>query len=118
MKVLEINDITKLFGGVISLKKVNIEVEEGSIHGLIGPNGAGKTTLFNLITGILTPNIGSIRFQGKNLESFKPHQRTALGICRTYQNIKLFKSLTVLENVMVARPYHMRFVFVQLGLKC
>jgi branched-chain amino acid transport system ATP-binding protein len=118
MKVLEIGDVTKSFGGVVALNKVNMEVEEGNIHGLIGPNGAGKTTLFNLITGILTPNIGSIRFQGKNLEGLKPHQRTALGICRTYQNIKLFKSMTVLQNVMVARPYQMRLAFVQLGLKC
>jgi len=117
MKTLVMTDVTKAFGGVTAVSNVRLEVEEGRIHGLVGPNGAGKTTLFNLITGVLTPNSGSIQFQGRNLDGLKPHKRTALGICRTYQNIKLFKSATVLDNVMVAMPYRMRSAILQLAIK-
>lgn len=115
LKILEIKDITKYFGGNAALKQVNMEVEGGMIHGLIGPNGAGKTTLFNLITGTLIPNKGSIRFRGNDLVHLKPDQRTSLGICRTYQNIKLFKSMTVLENVMVARHCRTKSDLIQLA---
>jgi branched-chain amino acid transport system ATP-binding protein len=117
MKDLVMSNVAKAFGGVVAVSNVTMEVEEGSIHGLIGPNGAGKTTLFNLITGVLTPNSGLIQFKGKNLARLKPHERTALGICRTYQNIKLFKSATVIENVMVAMPYRMRSALKQLVMK-
>jgi branched-chain amino acid transport system ATP-binding protein len=117
MKNLVLHDVTKAFGGVVAVSNVTMEVEEGSIHGLIGPNGAGKTTLFNLITGVLIPNSGLIRFKDKNMARLKPHERTALGICRTYQNIKLFKSATVMENVMVAMPYRIRSGLKQLVIK-
>jgi branched-chain amino acid transport system ATP-binding protein len=117
MKNLVLHDVTKAFGGVVAVSNVTMEVEEGSIHGLIGPNGAGKTTLFNLITGVLIPNSGLIRFKEKNMARLKPHERTALGICRTYQNIKLFKSATVMENVMVAMPYRIRSGLKQLVIK-
>lgn len=117
MKTLVMTDVTKAFGGIVAVSHVDLKVEEGSIHGLVGPNGAGKTTLFNLMTGVLTPDSGSIQFRGRSLEGLKPHKRTALGICRTYQNIKLFKSATVLENVMVAAPYHMKSALVHLALK-
>lgn len=111
-----IKDITKYFGGIGALIQVNMGVEEGMIHGLIGPNGAGKTTLFNLITGTLTPDKGSILFRGNDLVHLRPDQRTFLGICRTYQNIKLFKSMTVLENVMVARHCRVKSYLIQLAL--
>jgi branched-chain amino acid transport system ATP-binding protein len=117
MKNLVLHDVMKAFGGVVAVSNVTMEVEEGSIHGLIGPNGAGKTTLFNLITGVLIPNSGLIQFKEKNMARLKPHERTALGICRTYQNIKLFKSATVMENVMVATPYRMRSGLKQLVIK-
>jgi branched-chain amino acid transport system ATP-binding protein len=117
MKNLVLKNVTKAFGGVAAVSDATMEVEEGSIHGLIGPNGAGKTTLFNLITGMLNPNSGLIQFNGRNLARLKPNQRTALGICRTYQNIKLFKSATVLDNVMVAMPYRMKSALIQLVIK-
>jgi branched-chain amino acid transport system ATP-binding protein len=117
MKNLVLSDVVKAFGGVVAVSSVTMEVEEGSIHGLIGPNGAGKTTLFNLITGVLVPNAGLIRFREKDLARLKPHERTALGICRTYQNIKLFKSASVLDNVMVAMPYRMKSALIQLAIK-
>jgi branched-chain amino acid transport system ATP-binding protein len=117
MKNLVLHDVMKAFGGVVAVSNVTMEVEEGSIHGLIGPNGAGKTTLFNLITGVLIPNSGLIQFKEKNMARLKPHERTALGICRTYQNIKLFKSATVMENVMVAMPYRIRSGLKQLVIK-
>jgi branched-chain amino acid transport system ATP-binding protein len=117
MKSLVLHDVMKAFGGVVAVSKVTMEVEEKSIHGLIGPNGAGKTTLFNLITGVLIPNSGSIQFKGKEMTGLKPHERTGLGICRTYQNIKLFKSATVIDNVTVAMPYQIRSGLKQLLIK-
>jgi branched-chain amino acid transport system ATP-binding protein len=117
MKNLILHGVMKAFGGILAVNNVTVEVEEGTIHGLIGPNGAGKTTLFNLITGVLMPNSGLIRFKEKNLAPLKPHERTALGICRTYQNIKLFKSATVMENVMVATPHRLRSLLKQLLIK-
>jgi branched-chain amino acid transport system ATP-binding protein len=117
MKNLVLRDVTKTFGGVMAINAVSMEVEEGAIHGLIGPNGAGKTTLFNLITGVATPNRGFIEFQGKNLDRLRPHERTALGICRTYQNIKLFRTATVIGNVMVAIRYGVKATLWQLVVK-
>jgi branched-chain amino acid transport system ATP-binding protein len=117
MKSLTLQNVTKSFGGVAAVNDVTMEVEEGAIHGLIGPNGAGKTTLFNLITGALSPSSGSIRFHGKTLARLKPHERTGLGICRTYQNIKLFKTASVIENVMVAMPYPMKSALLHLVTK-
>ena len=98
--LLEIKNITKAFGGVIATNDVSADVEEGKIYSIIGPNGAGKTTLFNLITGAYTRTSGSILFNGKQIDMLKPPQIHEMGIARTFQNIRLFKQMTVLENVM------------------
>lgn len=99
---LELSGISRHFGGLKVLQDVNLQVPAGGIFGLIGPNGAGKTTVFNLITGVYKPNIGVIRFRGEDLSQKKPSQIAHLGIARTFQNIRLFGQLTVLENVLVA----------------
>jgi branched-chain amino acid transport system ATP-binding protein len=103
MALLEINDLTWDFGGVRAIDGLGLEVEEGQIVSVIGPNGAGKTTLFNLITGLIMTNQGEIRFDGRNIVGLRPSQILAAGIARTFQNVRLFPDMTVLENVMVAR---------------
>ncbi len=100
---LEIAQVTKSFGGLVAVCDVNLSVNKGEIIGLIGPNGAGKTTLFNLVTGICSPTSGEISYCGKSLVRLKPHQITGLGMARTFQNIRLFHEMTVLENVMIGR---------------
>jgi branched-chain amino acid transport system ATP-binding protein len=114
--VLELASISKNFGGLHVLHDVNLTVPEGTIYGLIGPNGAGKTTVFNLITGLLAPTSGSVRFDGRDLLKRKPHQITRLGIARTFQNIRLFKEMTLLENVVVGSYRHMDYGFASLLL--
>lgn len=99
--VLKIQNITKKFGGIKALSDVTFEINEGEILGLIGPNGAGKTTMFNMITAMLTPTSGEIYFSGDKITHLKPFQITERGICRTFQNIRLFPDMTVLENVMM-----------------
>jgi branched-chain amino acid transport system ATP-binding protein len=99
---LELRAVTKTFGGLRAVGDVTLSVPEGSIFGLIGPNGAGKTTVFNLITGVYKPNVGTIRFRGEDLSQKKPSQIARIGVARTFQNIRLFGQLTVLENVLVA----------------
>ncbi len=101
--MLEISNVSKNFGGLMALDQVNLQLEQNNIYGLIGPNGAGKTTLFNLTTGLLPVSGGSIQFQGQELTSLHPHQIARLGIARTFQNIRLFASMTVIENVLVAQ---------------
>jgi branched-chain amino acid transport system ATP-binding protein len=101
--MLEISNVSKNFGGLMALDQVNLQLEQNKIYGLIGPNGAGKTTLFNLTTGLLPVSGGSIQFQGQELTSLHPHQIARLGIARTFQNIRLFASMTVIENVLVAQ---------------
>lgn len=101
--LLQINSVTKYFGGLKALSEVNIVVNANEIVGLIGPNGAGKSTLFNIITGIYPLDKGEIIFMDKNISHYKPHQIISLGIARTFQNIRLFANMTVLENVMVGR---------------
>jgi len=103
MALLEVSGIHKRFGGLHAVNDVSFGVEEGSIKAVIGPNGAGKTTLFNLITGTLGATSGKATFRDKSLLGKKPHQVAALGMARTFQNIKLFHDMTVLENVMVGR---------------
>ena len=98
--LLEIDHITKAFGGVIATNDVTASVEEGKIFSIIGPNGAGKTTLFNLITGAYTRTSGTITFGGKKIDTLTPPEINKLGIARTFQNIRLFKQMSVLENVM------------------
>jgi len=99
--VLDVRDLTKNFGGLVAVNRASFSVNAGEILAVIGPNGAGKTTIFNLITGMLTPDEGEIRFQGRPLAGLKPHQIARLGISRTFQNLELFRAMTVAENVMV-----------------
>jgi len=101
--MLEIVNVTKNFGGLTALDDIGIQVKEKQIYGLIGPNGAGKTTLFNIITGFLTATGGSIQFSGKELTRLPPNKIARLGIARTFQNIRLFGTMTVMENVLVAQ---------------
>ncbi len=98
--ILKLNEITKYFGGIAAVEDVEFEVKEGNIVALIGPNGAGKTTLFNIITGALSPNQGSIIYKGKDMIGNKPFQMASAGITRTFQNLQLFGGMTVLENIM------------------
>jgi branched-chain amino acid transport system ATP-binding protein len=100
-KILEVDAVTMQFGGLTALDDVSFHIEEGEILGLIGPNGAGKTTAFNAITGVYKPTKGEVRFVGSPLTGLKRHRITKLGIARTFQNIRLFKSMTTLENVLV-----------------
>ncbi len=103
MYLLEVRDLTKHFGGIKAVEEVSFKVREGSIMSIIGPNGAGKTTLFNCLTGLTKPTKGKIYFLDKDLASLPPHSIVKLGIARTFQNIRLFREMTVLENVMVAQ---------------
>lgn len=103
MALLEVTGLHKRFGGLHAVNDVSFSVERGVIKSIIGPNGAGKTTLFNLVTGTLGASSGEVRFQGRALLGKKPHQIASLGLARTFQNIKLFHDMTVLENVMVGR---------------
>ena len=107
--MLKLTSISKRFGGLSVLQDVNIEVPQGTIFGLIGPNGAGKTTVFNLITGLLAPTGGTLTFNGENLVGRKPHQITQMGIARTFQNIRIFKEMTLLENVVVGMHRHLDY---------
>lgn len=99
--LLELRNLTKRFGGLVAVNRVNLSVESGSIASVIGPNGAGKTTIFNTITGIYKPDEGDVLFDGHSIVGKRPDQITALGMCRTFQNIRLFQNMTVLENIMV-----------------
>ncbi|HPX29285.1 MAG TPA: ABC transporter ATP-binding protein [Sphaerochaeta sp.] len=105
MTILETERLTRAYGGVIAVNNVDFQVEGGLITGLIGPNGAGKTTLFNNMTGLDTPTGGKVRFMGKDITGFPAHKICRLGIARTFQNIRLFKDLTVAENVMIGRHF-------------
>jgi len=106
--LLEVDNVTIKFGGVVALDEVTFEIREGEILGLIGPNGAGKTTCFNVMTGVYQATSGQIRFDGKPLAKMQRYKITRLGIARTFQNIRLFKSMTALENVMVGTDAHSR----------
>ena len=108
MSLLAADRVAKRFGGVQALADVSFAIAPGEIYGLIGPNGAGKTTLFNLLTGIYAPDAGGFAFDGRPLAGMKPHQVTARGIARTFQNIRLFANLSALENVMIGRHVRTR----------
>ena len=101
MAILEAKKVTKRFGGLIAVGHFNVEIEERSIHSIIGPNGAGKTTFFNCVTGFYRHEEGTILFHGQPVDGLLPDRITRLGIARTYQNIRLFSNMTVIENVMV-----------------
>src|SRR5438128_2436495 len=103
MPLLAVDRVTRRFGGIVALDAVSLEVAEGEIAGLIGPNGAGKTTVFNLITRLYRPESGEIAFAGESLLRTPPHRVVRRGIARTFQNVELFGSMTVLEHVLVGR---------------
>jgi ABC-type branched-subunit amino acid transport system ATPase component len=105
MTLLQIAKVTKEFGGLKALLDVCMHVDEGEIVSLIGPNGAGKTTLFNCITGTMPPNRGSVRFRGEEIVGLPPHEVARRGISRTFQHIRVFGQMSVLENVMVGRDF-------------
>lgn len=102
MALLEVKNIYKSFGGVKAIQNFSLEAERGEIHGIIGPNGAGKTTIFNSISGVYTPDAGTVLLDGVDITQMEQHRITRLGMGRTFQNIRLFKGLTVEENVMCA----------------
>jgi branched-chain amino acid transport system ATP-binding protein len=109
--LLQFNQISKNFGGLQVLQGVQFEVPQGGIFGLIGPNGAGKTTVFNLITGLLRASSGNIIFDGQDIGNVAPHKITERGIARTFQNIRVFKEMTLLENVVVGMHDHLDYGF-------
>jgi len=106
MGLLVIKDLNHSFGGLKAVANYNMEAESGHVHGVIGPNGAGKTTLFNLITGLYHPSGGEILLEGVNLVGKKPHQISRQGVARTFQNLRLFNDLSVLENIQVGQLQH------------
>jgi branched-chain amino acid transport system ATP-binding protein len=108
VSILEASRLTKQFGGLIAVNAVDFTVPQGGIVSLIGPNGAGKTTFFNCVTGFYRPEEGHLHFNGVSLLDRRPDQITALGIARTYQNIRLFSGMTAIENILVGRHHHLR----------
>lgn len=108
MTILELKDIYLHFGGIMALNGVSFDVREGEIFAVIGPNGAGKTSIFNCISGLYTPDRGKILFRGKEINGLSPFKRAQLGLARSFQNIELFKGMTVIDNLMLGRHIHMR----------
>lgn len=104
--LLQASRISKHFGGIAALTNVSLTIRQNEIYGLIGPNGAGKTSLFNILTGLYIPDSGSVTLNGVDLTAKKPHEIAMAGIARTFQNIRLFANMTVLENVMTGRHLH------------
>ena len=108
--ILEARAVTMRFGGLAAVKSLTMNVAAGALYGLIGPNGAGKTTVFNVLTGVYAPTEGEIRFDGARIDGKKPYEITKLGVARTFQNIRLFADMSVLQNVMTARHLRTRQV--------
>jgi branched-chain amino acid transport system ATP-binding protein len=113
MALLSIRNVTRRFGGIVAIDEVSLDVEPGQIVGLIGPNGAGKTTLFNVVTRLYRPDAGELEFAGKSILRTPPHRIVRQGIARTFQNVELFRTMTVLDNVLVGahtrtRPFRSR----------
>src|SRR5512136_794906 len=106
--VLVSKKVTKRFGGLEALGKVELELKKGAIQAIIGPNGAGKTTFFNCVTGFYTPEEGEILLNGRNITGLSPDRVTHLGVSRTYQNIRLFKNMTAVENILVGMQPHLK----------
>jgi branched-chain amino acid transport system ATP-binding protein len=109
MSLITIDEMTQRFGGLQAVSKFEMELEGGELVGLIGPNGAGKTTIFNLVSGFYQPTEGSITFDGKDTRGLKPHQVTAMGVARTFQNIRLWHDMSVLDNIRVAQHYRLGY---------
>ena len=99
--LLHARDVTMRFGGITAVKALTMNVVQGALYGLIGPNGAGKTTIFNMLTGVYTPTSGEILFNGHDVAGLPPHAVTHMGVGRTFQNIRLFPTMTSMENVLV-----------------
>jgi branched-chain amino acid transport system ATP-binding protein len=108
MSLLAVRDVSLSFGGVKALTNVSITVEPGTVTAVIGPNGAGKTSLYNVISGFYRPQQGSVAFEGAEITAIKPHQRAGMGMARTFQNIALFRGLTVLENIKLGAHHYLK----------
>ncbi len=115
--ILDVRNLTMEFDGLKALENVDIRIPKGVIHAIIGPNGSGKTTLFNCISGIYHPTVGKILLHGKNIEGLKPFQVAEMGIARTFQNIRLFRTMTVLQNILVGLHYKTKEGFIANALK-
>ncbi len=109
--ILEAQNLTKQFGGLRAVSKFEVTIRQGELVGLIGPNGAGKTTIFNMITGVYVPTEGTVSLKGERIDGLEPHVINHLGIARTFQNIRLFPNLTVLDNVRIAYHHHAGYSF-------
>lgn len=117
MSVLKTDNITIKFGGLTAVKDFNLELEKNEIVAVIGPNGAGKTTVFNMVTGVYRPTSGQVYYNDKNITGLRPDQITKFGIARTFQNIRLFKDLSVLDNVLIANHLNIKSNFMEAILK-
>ncbi len=111
--ILSMSGITMKFGGVTAINNTTLNVSQKEIYGLIGPNGAGKTTMFNIITGNYKPTDGSVMFAGEALDGLKPHQIVRKGVARTFQNIRLFRTMSVLENVLIGFDFQARYSYLE-----
>ena len=116
-ELLRAEDVSEVFGGLKAVSDFNFYINEGELVGLIGPNGAGKTTAFNLFTGVYQPTTGNITFNGKSIVGLKPYQITQRGIARTFQNIRLFSELSVLDNVKIAYHCHVQYGLLETVLR-
>ncbi|MBR3458468.1 MAG: ABC transporter ATP-binding protein [Selenomonadaceae bacterium] len=116
-ELLRAEDVSEVFGGLKAVSDFNFYINQGELVGLIGPNGAGKTTAFNLFTGVYQPTTGTITFDGKSIVGLKPYQITQRGIARTFQNIRLFSELSVLDNVKIAYHSHVRYGLLETVLR-
>lgn len=117
MPLLEIRNMTHYFGGLRAVYNFNLEIEPGELLGLIGPNGAGKTTVFNLVCGFYRPSEGSIDFQGKSILGLAPHRVSASGMARTFQNIRLWNSLSVFENLCISQHFRLGYSMIDAVLR-
>ena len=115
--LLEAKDVSEVFGGLKAVSDFNFHIDKGELVGLIGPNGAGKTTAFNLFTGVYQPTTGEITFNGKSIVGLKPYQITQRGVASTFQNIRLFSELTVLDNVKIAFHDHVKYGVLEAVLR-
>lgn len=117
MPLLEVRDLSVRFGGVVALDRVSFSVEPGEVVGLIGPNGAGKTTLFNVVTRVYRPSGGGVMVDGRPIASMRPHDLIRRGVARTFQNVALFRTMTVLENVLVGAHTTMRTTWIESAIQ-
>ncbi|MDR3560995.1 MAG: ABC transporter ATP-binding protein [Negativicutes bacterium] len=117
MALLKVTNMSMVFGGLRAVSDFNVEINPGELVGLIGPNGAGKTTAFNVLTGVYVPTEGQVEFDEKSLVGLKPYQITQRGIARTFQNIRLFSDLSVLDNVKIAYHFHVKYGLLESVLR-